>query len=176
MYQCANCGYSSAMKLGKCPECGEFGTFAEDRSLASAVGKKKKSISGSALEHQERKPSVYFPFTDGELKRVFPKGIKLGGIYLLGGEPGIGKSTIALQIIQQISGQRIAYFSGEEQSDQIADRQQRVNNEQPTDTNFDIYHSNVLEDILLTAETGQYSIIVIDSIQTIASDNLDGAS
>lgn len=76
-----------------------------------------------------------------------------------------------------MKGRRIAYFSGEEQSDQIADRQQRVQTEK-TDTSveFDIYHSNTLEDILLTAETGQYEIIIIDSIQTISSDNLDGAS
>ena len=109
------------------------------------------------------------------MTRLFPKGLKQGGVYLLGGEPGIGKSTIALQIIQQIRDRRIAYFSGEEQSDQIVDRQERVKTTESV-ADFDIYHSNALEDILLTAETGQYDVIIIDSIQTIYSDNLDGAS
>ena len=92
---------------------------------------------------------------------------------MLGGEPGIGKSTIALQIIQQLKEQRVAYFSGEEQSDQIVDRQQRIENENAQITEFDIFHSNHLEDILLTTETGQYDVIIIDSIQTIYSDNLE---
>ncbi|MBP6911266.1 bifunctional adenosylcobinamide kinase/adenosylcobinamide-phosphate guanylyltransferase [Patescibacteria group bacterium] len=96
-------------------------------------------------------------------------------MYLLGGEPGIGKSTIALQIVQQLNGQRIAYFSGEEQSDQIVDRQSRIT-ENTQNENMDIFHANRLEDILLTAETGQYEIIIVDSIQTISSENLEGAS
>ncbi len=112
------------------------------------------------------------PLHDKELLRLFPKGLKQGGIYLLGGEPGIGKSTIALQIIHQLNSLRIAYFSGEEQSDQIVDRQIRVG-EKDSHENMDIFHANHLEDILLTTETGQYDLIIIDSIQTIYSDNLE---
>lgn len=164
------------MKLGKCPECGEFGTFIESWRAWGLGGKKGKLGSGgSTLEQTEKRASVFLPLKDPELTRLFPKGLKQGGVYLLGGEPGIGKSTIALQIIQQIRDRRIAYFSGEEQSDQIVDRQERVKTTESV-ADFDIYHSNALEDILLTAETGQYDVIIIDSIQTIYSDNLDGAS
>lgn len=158
----------------------------------------------------EKKWSSYFSLQDQELIRLFPKWLKEWWVYLLGGEPGIGKSTIALQIIHQLTNVRIAYFSGEEQSDQIVDRQHRLtsyewqitnyewNKEiQSTDADtenklwsttagkpithnpwseFDIYHSNSVEDILLTAETGQYQVIIIDSIQTISSGNLEGAS
>ena len=116
--------------------------------------------------------------SDPELVRLFPKGVKQWGIYLLGGEPGIGKSTIALQVIHQLPTVRIAYFSGEEQSDQIVDRQQRIEDKEWTTVlmEYDIFHASYLEDILLTAETGQYDMIVIDSIQTIYSENLDGTS
>lgn len=125
----------------------------------------------------ERKASIFVPLSDPELVRLFPKGLKQWGIYLLWGEPGIGKSTIALQIIHQMPGVRIAYFSGEEQSDQIVDRQQRIEDKESADMpEYDIFHANHLEDILLTAETGQYDLIVIDSIQTIYSENLDGTS
>lgn len=132
---------------------------------------------GQSIEKTEKKWSAYFPLIDAELVRLFPKGLKEGGVYLLWGEPGIGKSTIALQIIHQLTGLRIAYFSGEEQSDQITDRHVRIHSDDSqSHSEFDIYHSNTLEDIMLTAETEQYQVIIVDSIQTISSANLEGAS
>lgn len=130
---------------------------------------------GQSLTPTEKKWSSYMPLADKELVRLFPKWLKEWWVYLLGGEPWIGKSTIALQIVQQLSNQRIAYFSGEEQSDQIVDRHARITDNKTTEQ-MDIFHANHLEDILLTVETGQYDLIIVDSIQTIYSENLDGAS
>lgn len=174
MYVCSECGTSSAIKLGKCPECWAFGSFIPTAAVTGWKAK-KWSVTGQTLDKTERKESLYIPLIDTELIRLFPKWLKQGGIYLLGGEPGIGKSTIALQIIQQLGKQRVAYFSGEEQSDQIVDRQVRITETTQHD-NMDIYHANHLEDILLTAETGDYDVIIVDSIQTIYSENLEWAS
>lgn len=193
MYVCSECGNASAIKLGKCPECWAFGSFVSAAGILGAWKKKWGWVSGQTLTATEKKWASYFPLVDAELIRLFPKGLKEWGVYLLGGEPGIGKSTIALQIIHQLTNLRIAYFSGEEQSDQITDRHHRLAvNSQSTDhkaqsniknptskiynSEFDIYHSNAVEDILLTAETGQYQVVIIDSIQTISSANLEGAS
>lgn len=182
MYVCSECGNASAIKLGKCPECGAFGSFVSASGIIGWKWKKKWSVTGQALEIWEKKPAQYIPLRDPELVRLFPKWLKQWGIYLLGGEPGIGKSTIALQLIQQLQNKRIAYFSGEEQSDQIVDRHVRINSETNEKApewmwaEMEIFHSSHLEDILITAETGQYEVIIIDSIQTIYSENLEWAS
>ncbi len=117
-----------------------------------------------------------YVLTNTELLRMLPSGINRSWIYLLAGEPGIGKSTIALQLLQDIQNNNqlsIAYFSGEETSGQIERRSERIFSKNSSQQIGDIYHTTHLEDIITTTESNGYDLIVIDSIQTIYSESID---
>lgn len=186
MYACSSCGFASQTKLGKCPDCGSFGTFEKDSSIGTVSGKatKKQHLRpGSVLGKpyfEDKKRSVGEPnyqLKNSELLRIFPQGINQSGIYLLGGEPGIGKSTIALQLLHDLKTNNdltIAYYSGEETSGQIEKRSERIFSKQLNEGLGDIYHTTHLEDIITTTDSNGYNFIVIDSIQTIYSESIDG--
>lgn len=181
VYVCSVCGYASQPKLGKCPDCGSFGTFEVDATKGGSTTK--------ATKKQHLKPGKTLPQGDGnhhplpplqltnrELIRIFPTGIQASGIYLLGGEPGIGKSTIMLQLLEDIARNNtlsIGYFSGEETAQQITQRNTRLF-PQASDLHATIYHTTHLEDIITTTESHGHNFIVIDSIQTIYSESIDG--
>ncbi len=173
MYICTTCHYASATKLGKCPDCWSFGTFVADMSGDS--GKKKSSKGWMNLVWngltQDSAAAVFYPFSDNAYHRVFSAGFKQWGVYLLGGEPGIGKSTLVLQLLEQISLPSVVYFSGEEQANEIIRRQQRVCN--AVLENVSIYHTTSLEDMLATLDAQQVNCVVVDSIQTISSETTD---
>lgn len=172
MYICTDCEYSSATKLGKCPNCGSFGTLVLDNTIAPAK-KSKKLAWGSKLRQTTFIPSHFWQLDNKELQRVFPSGIKSGSTYLMAGKPGIGKSTLVLQILSLVSKNndvKLAYFSAEESSTQIQERFMRLFPNQ--ELVCDIFHSNDIEDIVATA--ANYDLIIIDSIQTISSNTVDG--
>lgn len=170
MFVCTTCEYGSPIKLGKCPNCGSFGTFIADPTKDSKKPSKHQVVSGKTLEVWSWSKGQIFSLDHPELSRVLHEGIRSGGLYLLGGEPGIGKSTILLQILKALQVTKVAYFSGEETASQIESRYQRIFQ---METHFPIFHSTHLEDIMTTCDTHQYDLIVIDSIQTVYSTSVD---
>lgn len=181
MYICQHCDYSSSVKLGKCPSCGTFASFVFDESKKSTASAKTKreGQSLSATSPWSARPLSILTLSQGEMQRVLHQGIRQAGVYLLAGEPGIGKSTIMLQIIHEIHQNNqqasIAYFSAEEHGDHIVQRYQRLFTNQAT-LPFHVYHTNTVEDIIATVRDNNFAMIVVDSIQTITSNESDGAA
>lgn len=184
MYRCSQCDYATTMKLGKCPDCGAFGSF-ELVPWTDKTTKKSspaKILQKTTVESERWKKLVsetgetqtvqyFYPCSDTTYHRIFSWGIKQWWVYLLGGEPWIGKSTLILQIMQQLpQGVSVSYFSGEEQANEIVRRSERV---QTTLQNMAVYHTMSLEDIIATAEENMPQVMVIDSIQTISSRYYD---
>ncbi len=177
MYLCKECGYWTPVKLWKCPDCSAFWSFDEYKDTGKKL-KKHEIATGSVLEtgRQDTKNS-FFDLQHKELQRVLQNWIKVGGVYLLGGEPGIGKSTIVLQIIQHIQGGcRIGYFSGEENVTQVYDRFKRISADKNDSAHLDVFHSTHFEDIVETTREKKFDMIVIDSIQTIYSVGQDSTA
>ena len=162
MYICSNCWYQSITKLWKCPECWSFWTFSKIENQNSSS--KKINI----LTWNKNIETKFYDLNNKEIKRVFTKWIKSSWFYLLWWQPWIWKSTIALQILKAIKGKvNIWYFSWEEESSAILERYERLFWEKAC---FEIYHSIVLEDIIETIKYKKLDIFVIDSIQTIYSN------
>lgn len=114
----------------------------------------------------------FFPCKDSAYHRVFSWGVKQWGVYLLGGEPWIGKSTLILQILDQLPGDTdVGYFSGEEQANEVVRRAERIGVE---NERIAVYHTTSLEDILATAQEELPQVMVVDSIQTISSMRHEG--
>ncbi len=173
MYTCTTCAYASSTKLGKCPSCGEFATFEWDEKWTYA---KKSKDSGQVLTTTTHDiQSTVYPLSSTELRRVFGEWIQSGGVYLLGGEPGIGKSTLVLQIIadlQENSSDIITgYCSAEEHPQHVADRRARIVPDSELRTN--IYRATDVADIVATMQENDHQLMIIDSIQTIHSSQSD---
>ena len=199
-YVCTECGYDSAKWLGRCPNCGAWDTFKEVR-LGKAPVAARQSAVGSAPSRQVRRLSEIehgseqrIDTLDGELNRVLGGGLVKGSLVLLGGEPGIGKSTLLLQTVLRMTGLRVLYVSGEESEQQIKMRADRLLTKNSTlltpnsslktpnstlltpnssltipDSLFILCETS-LERIYEQAEAISPDLIVIDSIQAISSD------
>jgi DNA repair protein RadA/Sms len=192
-YVCTECGYDSAKWLGRCPNCGAWDTFKEVR-LGKAPVAARQSAVGSAGSRQVRRLSEIehgseqrIDTLDGELNRVLGGGLVKGSLVLLGGEPGIGKSTLLLQTVLRMTGLRVLYVSGEESEQQIKMRADRLltnnsklltpnsslltpNSSLKTPDSLFILCETSLERIYEQAEAISPDLIVIDSIQAISSD------
>ena len=134
IYVCSQCGYETSKWYGKCPECGEWNSLQEEvrqpvsNNRKGAVGSFERNGTGSPVSIIERRGEEEFRFLTGweELDRVFGGGIVKGSLVLIGGEPGIGKSTLLLQICQTLcKEQSVLYVSGEESVRQIQSRAER---------------------------------------------------
>ena len=176
MYKCKNCWYTSATYLGKCPNCWMFGTFEQVENLSK---KKNKFKQWNLITEKQSWKTLFFKLSEKELIRVLGENIRSWALYLLWGEPGIWKSTLILQIIADIAKNnenvKIWYFSWEENVDQIIERFKRVANFEKDilEDKIFIYHTTSLEDILATTQTEKFNFIILDSIQTIYSNNID---
>lgn len=177
VYFCKNCGYESVKWIGKCPACNQWNTFVEQsvaknesNLVAEFADKKKKApiiIGNINVTNEER-----FDMHDQEFNRVLGGGLVPGSLVLLGGEPGIGKSTLILQTALQVTDKKILYISGEESTNQLKLRADRLNK---SSDNCYIVSDTSLENILLYIKELQPDIVVIDSIQTIATESVDSS-
>lgn len=175
VFVCSSCGYESPKWLGKCPGCNEWNTFYEEKLVKSSGSKyeKKKEVVPMVLRELEGKEIARNSTGFGELDRVLGGGLVHGSLVLLGGEPGIGKSTLILQICDKIKGEgQVLYVSGEESAEQIKLRADRlgINNQ---DILFlgetDI---SLIQDAILNTKP---KLVIIDSIQTMYSDEITSA-
>ena len=184
-FVCSNCGQESAKWIGKCPACGQWNTFKEVR-IAAEGGSMAAQIA-SSIHHKSSKNNVRLLFKDiaskneprinlkdSEFNRVLGGGLVPGSIVLLGGEPGIGKSTLTLQTILNLSELRILYVSGEESAHQLKMRAQRISNND--NDHCLILCETSLENIFTQIQEVKPELVIIDSIQTISTENIDSSA
>jgi DNA repair protein RadA/Sms len=182
LFFCQQCGYESPKWLGKCPACGSWNTFVEEVVQKQDVGKTDwRTASGGTQRVAQPKPlneigegtEVRLLTRDNELNRVLGGGIVPGSLILIGGEPGIGKSTLMLQLGTSLSGKKTLYVSGEESEQQIRMRASRMGLD---GTDCYILTETRTRNIFQAIESIQPDLVVIDSIQTLYSDLLDSAA
>ncbi len=178
---CQNCGHQAPKWLGKCPSCGEWNTFVEEllekespakgswkASTSLKVAAKPRAIEDIVFEEQPR-----ILTKDKELNRVLGGGIVLGSLVLIGGEPGIGKSTLMLQIALTLNKQKVLYVSGEESDQQIKMRAERLAFK--NDKCFILTETST-QNIFKQIETFEPDILIIDSIQTLQSTFIESSA
>ena len=183
-YVCSNCGQESAKWIGKCPSCGQWNTFKEIRIAADTGTQAARQAAVSvraATDRNKNRPLFLHEISardeprmdmhDEELNRVLGGGLVPGSIVLLGGEPGIGKSTLTLQTILRLPQRRILYVSGEESAHQLKMRAERIAHS-PNET-CQILCETSLESIFAHIRDVKPELVVIDSIQTIATEDVD---
>lgn len=183
VFFCQNCGHEESKWLGQCPACGEWNTFVEERIDTGIT--KGTTASARAVRESVREASVV-PLTDvtaddearcrtgiRELDRVLGGGIVPGSLVLVGGDPGIGKSTLLLQVCRQMAEmKKILYISGEESQTQIKIRANRMGNFSP---NLLLLCETNLETIRGVIEKERPELVIIDSIQTMYSEEVSSA-
>lgn len=188
MYVCEECGHESAKWVGKCPNCGLWNTMKEFKvspssrsprggeSLPSYIKGMLEGASPQRLGDIKADAEVRIDMGDGELNRVLGGGLVKGSLVLLGGEPGIGKSTLILQTVLRLQDKKILYVSGEESARQIklrADRLSPPRGEQGE--GLLVLCETSLEAIYEHIEAEQPDIVVIDSIQTISTEAVESS-
>lgn len=175
-YVCQNCGMESAKWIGRCPSCGEWNTFVEERVSQSKQRTGMVEVSRSAtpkpLKEIESSNERRMDTGIGELNRILGGGLVAGSLVLLGGEPGIGKSTLALQMALKLNHMRVLYVSGEESARQVKLRADRLTDGQ---SECLILNETLLDNILTQAQNAQPNLLVIDSIQTLYTDTIDSS-
>lgn len=177
-YFCTACGNESPKWLGKCPACGEWNTFAEE-IISRGDGRQAVASAGRAASRPvpvreiSEAPHERIMLCGEEVNRVLGGGLVKGSLVLLGGEPGIGKSTLALQLALGSGGIRTLYVSGEESPQQIKMRANRLGGEGGECL---VYGETLLEDIIIQMEEIRPDLVVIDSVQTVYSESLDSSA
>ncbi len=178
MWFCTSCGADSPKWAGRCPACGEWNTMVEEKVSASptasaAAGGSRHRAQPKAVNDIEAVDEPRIAMPSQELNRVLGGGLVKGSIVLIGGEPGVGKSTLVLQNLLSIRSRTILYVSGEESPTQIKLRADRIGR---GSDNLFIVGETSLENIFSHIEEIQPQILVIDSIQTIASEALESSA
>jgi DNA repair protein RadA/Sms len=172
---CQSCGYETPKWMGKCPGCGEWNTLVEEikikKNTSTPFSRKASNSKPKSIVHIEQTEEPKYKLLDNELNRVLGGGITQGSLVLIGGDPGIGKSTLMLQLaIKEVI--KVLYISGEESDQQIKMRAERIGIK--NDDCFILTETN-LESILNHASSITPKIIVIDSIQTLHSNHIESA-
>ncbi len=178
LYTCRDCGGTSPKWLGKCPHCSAWNTLDEGPVESASPGKNRyqslaRAQPVSTLSEIDATEIVRMPTGQDELDRVLGGGIVPGGVVLIGGDPGIGKSTLLLQALDALSTQmKVLYVTGEESGAQVALRARRLG---LAGTHVRVQAEIQLERIIATLDAERPSFCVIDSIQTMYSDQLNSA-
>ena len=180
VYVCTNCGQESPKWAGKCPSCGQWNTFVEE------VVRKEMPVAkhvAHGIESVRSKPQRLHEITSGEeqridmgddeLNRVLGGGLVEGSLTLIGGEPGIGKSTLVLQTVLRLTDKKVLYISGEESARQLKLRADRIPH--PEANNLLIACETSLEQIFTNIKNTAPDLVIIDSIQTISTENIDSS-
>ena len=174
VYICSSCGAKFLQWQGQCQQCGEWNTLvSQDTARTPGRSSLKISVKPEKLEFRPNEEGQYFTTTISDLDELLGGGLVTGGVILLGGEPGIGKSTLLLQLAAYVAGdgKRSIYISGEESISQIRARAERLDL-LPSD--LLAISTNSLEEILALFDTEDVpGLLVVDSVQTIASSSLD---
>jgi len=179
VFTCQNCGHQSGKWLGKCPECGEWNSLVEERAPtvrrgAARNGFKLREVAAVAYDEIASQDDVRVPSGVTEFDRVLGGGIVPGTLVLIGGDPGIGKSTLLLQVADRLSasGTTVLYVSGEESERQIKLRGERLKIEA---ANLYLLPETNLENIFHEVERLKPGAIIVDSIQTVFSAMIESA-
>jgi len=180
-YYCQSCGYNSPKWLGRCPSCGQWNTFVEEliqkeeptkgswkSSVSTKIATKPRLIDEINYEEQARLQTK-----DKELNRVLGGGIVAGSLVLIGGEPGIGKSTLMLQIALSLEGLKVLYVSGEESEQQIKMRAERL---EQRGSECYLLTETATQNIFKQIEALEPDIVIIDSIQTLHSSFIESSA
>ena len=182
VFFCSNCGAESPKWVGKCPACGEWNTFVEEtvaakpqKSVGYQSDAKSKSISPIKISEIVADTEQRIKLPSKELNRVLGGGLVAGSIILIGGEPGIGKSTLVLQNVLRIRSRKVLYVSGEESVQQLKMRADRIC-EGNIQCECYIICETSLDSIFTGIKNCNPDLVIIDSIQTIATDTLDSSA
>jgi len=175
---CRNCGAQSPKWIGKCPACGEWNTYEEEviqrNEPASGITySKKQGTSPVLISEVKFESEARIDTADQELNRVLGGGLVPGSVVLVGGEPGIGKSTLMLQVALTMQHRKILYVSGEESEQQIRMRAERLG---MSDSSCYILTETATGDILAHINALNPGVVIVDSIQTLTSNNLDASA
>ncbi|WP_352420925.1 DNA repair protein RadA [Proteiniphilum sp.] len=179
VYFCTSCGYESPKWMGKCPACGEWSTFVEELVRKDTPSKQEDTRSFREVRSEpmtlgeikaDELPRI--DMNDGELNRVLGGGLVPASVVLIGGEPGIGKSTLVLQTILKLAGVRSLYVSGEESAGQLKLRADRIGI--PNDNCLIVCETN-LDEIFKHVRKVSPQLLIIDSVQTMYSEALESS-
>jgi DNA repair protein RadA/Sms len=178
VYVCQNCGAESAKWIGRCPSCGEWNTYHEEIILPAATyqvspGTADQKNKPELLDSIQSDEKARIQTGIAELDRILGGGMVSGSLILLGGEPGIGKSTLALQLALSLKNEKILYVSGEESEEQISMRAKRLKGSNP---DCYILCETDLENILTHSDNIKPGLIIIDSVQTIRTGLLESSA
>jgi len=180
VFVCSQCGNDSPKWLGKCPVCGEWNTYVEEFISKQSLSKESSNLIG--FTQQQSKPillkevnageEIRIDTGDQELNRVLGGGLVPGSLILIGGEPGIGKSTLVLQTVLKLDSFKILYVSGEESAKQLKLRAERL--EKNNENLFIVCETN-LEQIFTHITNIKPDLLIIDSIQTIYTERIESS-
>lgn len=181
VFTCQECGYQSAKWMGKCPDCNQWNSFSEEEQLKpskaapkSIAGRESRPKTINDIEHE--KIDRYFTGI-GEFDRVMGSGVTIGSLTLIGGEPGIGKSTLLMEVCGKLlsayKDERILYVSGEESESQVAGRSKRLG---VKNDGFYIFNETNWQKIIEQVKELKPKFLVLDSIQTTHSNQIDSAA
>lgn len=178
VYFCSNCGADSPKWLGKCPVCGEWNTYVEEIVSKQSTSKTGYSTTGEnrprplLLHEIKTSDEPRIDLHSQELNRVLGGGLVPGSLVLIGGEPGIGKSTLILQTVLGLKNKKTLYVSGEESARQLKLRAERIGGDNPE---CYIVCETSLEEIYVHIKNTQPQLVIIDSIQTIATETVESS-
>ena len=176
VFICQECGEDSPKWMGKCPSCGAWNSMVEERVKDDGAGEPTsgKGVGGGAapkaLSEVETSPDQRFSVPDEEFARVLGGGIVPGSVVLFGGEPGVGKSTLMLQLALEMEGWTSLYVSGEESERQIRMRAERIGK---VHDRVQVYGETHLEELMKELERSSPDLLIVDSVQTLYSSSSD---